>query len=419
MARVSRFFEVLRRNWKKSLFGVAVLGYGVNYGKNIYETKQLMREYCTLASKYGDVPNPKLRRPRQITVILNPAANKRKAKELFEKYCAPLLNLAGLAVIVVQTEYAGHAKEIIDSLDPKTEAIVVAGGDGTVSEIITGLLRRIEDQSGALKKLPMGVLPLGRSNSISLALLGNREEVRALADATMAIIDGSLKTADVIKIEPIDAEGTSKPIYSLAQVEWGAFRDAQSKRDNYWVFGGLRDYVSYLFTNAQDDTWKAIYYEPCKGCSKCRVKNKENWKWWSFFIPRTRTPEKDYSNIINENCGEPREKEFSSVEFAIQTSILSKENDEALDAPHLRMTIGADNLGKFAFVREGWSRLWGIDSKPVETVNMRQIQLMKYGPKKEDDWLSIDNEDFEVRPIKISILPETINLFIPRASGYV
>lgn len=94
-----------------------------------------MREYCALASKYGDVPNPKLGKSRQITVILNPAANKRKAKELYEKYCAPLLNLAGLAVIVVQTEYAGHAKEIIESLDPKTDAIVIAGGDGTVSEV--------------------------------------------------------------------------------------------------------------------------------------------------------------------------------------------------------------------------------------------------------------------------------------------
>lgn len=57
----------------------------------------------------------------------------------------------------------------------------------------------------------MGVLPLGRSNSVSLALLGEREDVRALADATMAVIDGSLKTADVIKIEPIDV--CMKPIF--------------------------------------------------------------------------------------------------------------------------------------------------------------------------------------------------------------
>lgn len=84
----------------------------------------------------------------------------------------------------------------------------------------------------------------------------------------------------------------SKPVYSLAQVEWGAFRDAQAKRDNYWIFGGLRDYVSYLFTKVEDDTWKAIYYEPCKGCCKCKTKTKESWKWWNFLIPRNKTPGK-------------------------------------------------------------------------------------------------------------------------------
>lgn len=94
-----------------------------------------MREYCQLASKYGDISNPASKPFRHITVVLNPAANKRNSKVLFEKYCAPLLYLAGLAVTVVYTEYAGQAKDIADSLDPKTDALVIAGGDGTLSEV--------------------------------------------------------------------------------------------------------------------------------------------------------------------------------------------------------------------------------------------------------------------------------------------
>lgn len=95
-----------------------------------------MREYCTLASRYGDIINPVTKPFRNITVVLNPAANKRNSKIMFEKYCAPLLHLAGLAVTVVYTEYAGQAKDIADSLDPKTDALVIAGGDGTLSEVI-------------------------------------------------------------------------------------------------------------------------------------------------------------------------------------------------------------------------------------------------------------------------------------------
>lgn len=95
-----------------------------------------MREYCLLASKYGEVIHHPSSKPlRHITVVLNPAADKRKAKNLFEKYCAPLLHLAGLAVTVVTTEYAGQARDILYSLNSETDAIVVAGGDGTLSEV--------------------------------------------------------------------------------------------------------------------------------------------------------------------------------------------------------------------------------------------------------------------------------------------
>lgn len=59
----------------------------------------------------------------------------RKAKKNFENYCAPLLHLAGMYVSVVETETEGHGRDIVAKLDPQTEAIIVAGGDGTLSEV--------------------------------------------------------------------------------------------------------------------------------------------------------------------------------------------------------------------------------------------------------------------------------------------
>jgi diacylglycerol kinase family enzyme len=35
----------------------------------------------------------------------------------------------------LETEKEGHAKYIIDKVDPNTDAIIVAGGDGTFSEV--------------------------------------------------------------------------------------------------------------------------------------------------------------------------------------------------------------------------------------------------------------------------------------------
>lgn len=55
---------------------------------------------------------------------------------MFEQYCAPILHLAGVFVSVLETEKEGHARELIDEIEPTTDAIVVAGGDGTLSEVM-------------------------------------------------------------------------------------------------------------------------------------------------------------------------------------------------------------------------------------------------------------------------------------------
>lgn len=54
-----------------------------------------MRTYCLEAKQYGDEKIPDGLDPKTITVILNPTANRRKAAKQFEKYCAPILHLAG------------------------------------------------------------------------------------------------------------------------------------------------------------------------------------------------------------------------------------------------------------------------------------------------------------------------------------
>lgn len=112
-----------------------------------------MRSYCEAATKYGHEKILPSENPRLVTVILNPSANKRKAIKQFEKYCAPILNLAGICVDIVQTESEGHAKTLVEKLDP-CDAIVVAGGDGTLSEVVTGVLRHYGEQKNKL--MPIG-----------------------------------------------------------------------------------------------------------------------------------------------------------------------------------------------------------------------------------------------------------------------
>lgn len=112
-----------------------------------------MREYCEKASFYGNQPISPGGEPKTVTIILNPNANKRKATKQFEKYCAPILHLAGVYIDILQTESEGHAKTLMENLS-HTDAVVVAGGDGTLSEVITGLLRSADINTSNL--VPVG-----------------------------------------------------------------------------------------------------------------------------------------------------------------------------------------------------------------------------------------------------------------------
>lgn len=72
------------------------------------------------------------------------------------------------------------------------------------------------------------------------------EKVRALAEATMAVIEEVTKPVDVMRIDILN-DSSKKPIYAVGGIKWGAYRDAEVKKDSYWYFGGFKKYATYLF----------------------------------------------------------------------------------------------------------------------------------------------------------------------------
>ena len=156
----------LRTHWKKSIFFSGVAIYAGRYGQSKWQDYQLMRIYAAEASKYGNLPTfSSVAKNYHVTVVLNPAASGGSAKKKFEETCAPLLNLAGFKVSVIRTEGQGQAKEIMEIMDD-TDAVLIGGGDGTLMEAVTGLLRR-KDASELARTLPIGVLPIGENNSMA------------------------------------------------------------------------------------------------------------------------------------------------------------------------------------------------------------------------------------------------------------
>ncbi|GBM21644.1 Acylglycerol kinase, mitochondrial [Araneus ventricosus] len=131
---------MIRRNWKKSTFLFGVLAYGTSHLVERYRTFEMMRAYCEEAKKYGEKPIPQTMKPKHVTVILNPEANYKKANVQFEKFAAPLLHLAGIKVSMFQTEKEKQAQELMQIMS-NTDAVIIAGGDGTVQEERTEQVR--------------------------------------------------------------------------------------------------------------------------------------------------------------------------------------------------------------------------------------------------------------------------------------
>lgn len=95
--------------------------------------------------------------PRRLLVIFNPAAGWRRRRRLDAVLAA--LGALGCAVDLRRTLGPGCAERIAAGADPAAvDAVVAAGGDGTVNEVINGLA-----ESG----LPLGIIPLGTANVLA------------------------------------------------------------------------------------------------------------------------------------------------------------------------------------------------------------------------------------------------------------
>lgn len=442
MARLVRFFQALRRHKKKTIFFSAVLGFGINYGHDKYEENTMMRELCEEALSYGEVSRPLGEADRHITVLLNPAAQDGKSKAAFEKYCAPLLHLAGLKVAVVRTEHEGQARDLMGVME-KTSAVVVAGGDGTLAEVLTGLLRR-PDHTEASRRFPIGILPLGSTNTAASAIWGftGASKPKHLAQATMAVVRDLRRPLDVMEITPEKApeqEESPQPVFAASEVMWGAVRDAATRKDQYWYWPGVKKYMTYVFSSYKDISWdcsaEVNYTLPCSGCSKCRTKPQPEVKkldtnaqrprrWWMNYLPRA-TPviskeekddEPDYSLITNESCGEQHHLSLGKV---CEVTVATGNTLHSSDTPSYALTLktGIEDIGAVDFISEGWRREWSGVRQYVEEKLVGQLSITPTAPttteKGEERELSIDNENFEVRPMTLRPRPKAVTIFAP------
>ena len=124
---------------------------------------------------------------KKMLFIMNPFAGQKKA----HRHLADILllfNQAGYEVLTCMTTAPGSAVEIAGKYGKEADVVVCCGGDGTLNETITGLVRAGAD-------VPIGYIPAGTTNDFasSLKLSGNPLQ------AALDIVEGEPVAYDVGK----------------------------------------------------------------------------------------------------------------------------------------------------------------------------------------------------------------------------
>jgi len=98
--------------------------------------------------------------PKALLLIVNPTAGRRR-RGLVEAV-ASRVRAEGWTVDVVETQAAGDARRLAETCDARRYGVIaVAGGDGTINEVINGL-------SGRGAEAPaVGIVPLGTANVLA------------------------------------------------------------------------------------------------------------------------------------------------------------------------------------------------------------------------------------------------------------
>ncbi|NXE19250.1 AGK protein, partial [Ardeotis kori] len=411
-----KVLTTLRNHWKKTTFGVCLLSWGGNwlYGKHC--DNLLRRAACQEAQTFGNQLIPSSMPLKKATVFLNPAACKGKARNLFEKNAAPILHLSGLDVTVVKTDYEGQAKKLLELME-NTDLIIIAGGDGTVQEV----LQELSDANAnllsscvqaAFSKIPIGFIPLGKTCTLSHTLYPeSTNQVQHITNATLAILKGETVPLDVLQIKG----EKEQPVFAVTGLRWGCYRDAGVKVSKYWYLGPLKTKAAHFFSTFKEWPQKhqaALTYlgpterppeEPEERPSRPPLYVRLYRRLRLYWSP----PPKEIPQEVTPEDWE--ELKLSTVELSIATR--NRQLDLTRTEDFMDICIEADAVSKGQFVNRGSQKMRDPHMCPEGSQCIQASRCILQLLEGTEGSFGIDNEEYEAMPVEVKLLPRKLRFF--------
>lgn len=121
---------------------------------------------------------------KNCTIIYNPNSGHVFKTKYLKEY-KKILTKNGYNPKFIGTQYSGHAKEIVNHLEP-TDLVISMGGDGTFNEVMSGNLER-------KKPLILAHIPVGTTNDVGV-MFGYGKDIKK---NLKLLLDGTIKGMDI------------------------------------------------------------------------------------------------------------------------------------------------------------------------------------------------------------------------------
>eukprot|EP00118_Oscarella_pearsei_P026609 m.310164 g.310164 ORF g.310164 m.310164 type:complete len:754 (+) comp50004_c0_seq1:229-2490(+) len=143
-------------------------------------------------------------RPRRMKIFINPAAGKKHGIRIFQEDVLRVFSIAEIRMErddVTVTDKPGHIADVLREIDLDCyDGVVVVGGDGSVNELIDGLLR--VTCQGVTPDLVnpcdfrIGIIPTGTNNTIASSVYGTVDPLTS----AFHIVLGQSHSLDVLSV---------------------------------------------------------------------------------------------------------------------------------------------------------------------------------------------------------------------------
>ena len=168
---------------------------------------------------------------KKFYLTVNPYGGGKRGPKIL-KNILPLFEEKNIQLTIIETEYAGHNKELANQLDMNGyDGFCCIGGDGTMYEVINGLMTREDRQ-----KFPIGLITGGTGNSFMHDL-----DCLDPMDAAKRIVKGERRSIDIFS-----CKANGEQYYGFNILGWGIPTDANILADKLRWMGSQRYNLSSI-----------------------------------------------------------------------------------------------------------------------------------------------------------------------------